>query len=296
MSFDNANYPVNDAGRNANVISKQDGGQTTAWDPYESLRNGSHAGKGVQGGNTAWDPYESLTGSFAEKPGKTSDAVWDPYELLQSGCHGLKPAKPDDIETFLKDPGKGGKDSAYLAKFGFNTPDLTGFDQESPNHDGGLWHSFKHLFVKDETNEDVIRSTLEKQMAKDPKYQDEEKAYKEYQSKLLGWETQANMNPGPMPQPPDMPMHDELERQVKQAEKEISRQVERDMSPADRKRLQGEMNQYEKDYDDATRIHNPMGTGEGFRPLPSPGNAVRDYYDRIGAATEKWVNNQNQGD
>jgi hypothetical protein len=294
MSFDNANYPINDSGRNANFVSKQhDGGQNTAWDPYESLSSGSHAGKTGQGA-TAWDPYENLTGSFAGKGGQSNDAVWDPYELLKSG--GLKPSTSDALDNFLKDDGKSGKDSTYLSKLGFNTPDLTGFDQESPNHDGSLWHSFKHLFTKDQTNEDVIRSTLEKQMAKDPKYQDEEKAYKEYQSKLLGWETQANMNPGPMPQPPDMPMHDQLERQVKQAEKEISRQVERDMSPADRKRLQGQMNQYEKDYDDATRIHNPMGTGEGFRPLPTPGNAVRDYYDRIGTATEKWVNNQNQGD
>jgi len=291
MSFDNANYPVNDAGRNANFVSQRDGGQNTAWDPYESLRNGSPAGKPGQGGNTAWDPYESL--SFAEKPGKSSsDVIWDPYELLKNGCHGMKPSTGDDIDNFLKDSGKGGKDSAYMAKFGFNTPDLTGFDQESPNHDGGLWHSFKHMFVKDQTNEEVIRSTLEKQMAKDPKYQDEEKAYKEYQSKLLGWETQANMNPGPMPQPPDMPMHDLLEKQVKQAEKEISQQVERDMSPAARKRLGQQMTQYEKDYDDATRIHNPYGTGEGFRPLPTPGNAVRDYYDRIGEATEKWAKSQ----
>jgi hypothetical protein len=180
----------------------------------------------------------------------------------------------------------------FLSKLGFPTPDLVGFEQEAPNHDGGFWHGLKHLFVKDETNGEKVRDSVLKDMSHNPKEQtqfdQEEKAMKDYRSKMLGWETQMNMNPGSPPAPPDCPMHEEIDKRVQNAEKQIAAQVEASMSPQDRDRLHSQMNQYEKDCADRNTIHNPMGTGEGMRPMPEPGNAIKDYYDRIGAATEKY--------
>jgi len=254
-----AKYPVNPSEHNVNAMVQ------SSDDRYPVNRMERNGNAFADSSNTAWDPYEYLA-----KQGKTGGQVMTDYSV-DGGSQSIK----------------------EMAKLGFPTPDLSGFDQEAPNKDGGFWHGLKHLFVRDETNGEKVRDSVLKDMSQNPKeqkqYDQEEKDLKDYHSKMLRWETQANMNPGNPPSPPDCPMHEEVERRVQMAEKQIAAQVEASMSPEDRDRLHKQMDEYSKACGDRYKDENPMGTGGGMGPMPEPGNAIKDYYDRIGEATERYV-------
>ncbi|MBX9685368.1 MAG: hypothetical protein K2X27_01625, partial [Candidatus Obscuribacterales bacterium] len=91
------------------------------------------------------------------------------------------------------------------------------------------------------------------------------------------------------PRKPETPMHDELDRRTANLEKKLVEQVKSSMSVSDQRRLEKQMSEYQKAFKEASSIGNPWGTGEGFKPLPKPGNAIRDYYDRVAEATEAYM-------
>ena len=179
---------------------------------------------------------------------------------------------------------------------GFPQIDLTGFDQEvtykSEGVIGDIWHGIKHMFSKDATLEDKLREKAEKDMSPDERkqFEKENKDLAEYHRKLIHWETLATINPPPMPMPPDTPMHKEIEKRVEKMEKEIEDYVKSKMSPQDRERLDKQLKKFEDESAQARRILNPFGTGEGFRRPPEPGNAMKDYWDRVKEETERRLN------
>lgn len=179
-----------------------------------------------------------------------------------------------------------------LKKLGFNTPDLTGFDQEAIDHSSGLdklIHGVKSFFGSKDTVEDKIREHVTKNLSSKEKaaYDCEEKAIEEYNRKWMQWATQMSMFPGSPPEMPKLPMHDEVDRRVRQTEKQITEQIRSEMSPHDRARLDKQMKDYEEAYRESQRIHNPYGTGEPFRRPPEPPLVVRDYYQRVKEAADK---------
>jgi hypothetical protein len=186
----------------------------------------------------------------------------------------------------------GGSD---IGKFGFPHVDLTGFEQEAPYKSSGaldyLWHGVKHLFVKDESVGDKLRKDVEQKMSPEEhkQYDKENKAIEEYNKRVIAWGSQATINPGPFPKAPDCPMHQVIDKRVEATERGLVQSVRDGMSPAERKELDKQFADYQAAYKEATTIHNPWGTGEGFKPLPKPGPAIEDYYRRVNDATDEYM-------
>jgi hypothetical protein len=194
----------------------------------------------------------------------------------------------------------GGKLSSGLGEqawksLGLPTVDVTGFEQEAPYHSQGtvkdIMHDIKHAFVKDETLDERIRHHVESKMTPEEhkKFDDENKALADHERKVVAWGMSSMIPPPPYPVMPDTPMHKEIGRRAEQLEKQITDQVKSQMSPTDLIRLDVQMKDYTRRFQDATTIHNPLGTGEGFKPMPKPGNAIKDYYDRIAEATDQYI-------
>lgn len=172
--------------------------------------------------------------------------------------------------------------------------DVTGFEQEAPYHSQGtikdLMHAAKHMLVKDDTLDDKVRSHVESKMSPEEqkKFNAENKAMDEYHSKMLGWMVSTMIPPPPMPEKPVTPMHQEIEKRAQDMEKQITSDVKSRMSPTDLKRLDDQIKDYQRKYDEATKIVEPDITGYFHnRELPKPGNAIKDYFDRVAEATEK---------
>lgn len=181
-----------------------------------------------------------------------------------------------------------------LKGLGFATPDLTGFDQEPIDHAQGwekIWHGIKGLCGSHETVEGKIEENVVKNMSPREKdqYDQEERQKEEYNRKWMAWATQLNIAGEPPPEPPNLPMHEEVTRRVKDIENKVTEQIRAEMSPVDRARLDKQMKEYEEAFEEATRIRNPMGTGEGWKPRPIPPALVQDYYDRVREAVDKMT-------
>jgi hypothetical protein len=209
-----------------------------------------------------------------------------------------QPEKADNLFNRIMEPSaqlEAGSKALGQGLKGFPHVDLTGFEQEATYKSQGTfsdaWHSVKHLFVKDETLGEKLHEKVEKGMTPEEhkRYEQENKQLEEYNRKVVAWGVQATINPGPMPEAPNLPMHKEVDRRVAALEKEIADGVRRDMSPEDRRRLDKQFKTWGDELEDSQKIHNPLGTGEGFRPRPQPGNAVKDYFDRVKEATEKYL-------
>lgn len=173
--------------------------------------------------------------------------------------------------------------------------DLSGFDQEAPyKGDGSLkdaWHSLKHLFVKDESLHDKIHEKIESKMTPEERkrYEKENKELEDYNNRVRAWETQMSLIPGPRPARPETPMHGLIDQRTSEAEKQIAKTVLSHMSPEDRARLDKQNTEYSKQLEEYYKPGNPWGTGDGFRRPPTPGNAIKDYQDRIKEETEKYL-------
>ena len=207
----------------------------------------------------------------------TSENAWQAYEELN--------------KNFFKGT-IGAHCGGDLKKWGFPTPDLTGFDQEAIDHSEGLeavWNGVRKFFGNKETNEDKLNDHVMKNLSPKEKdaYKAEEKQLDEYNRKWISWATQATINPGPPPEMPKLPMHDEVNRRVKAMEKQITEQIRSEISPHDCERLDRQMKEYADAYRESQRIHNPMGTGEGFRRPPKPPAVVQDYYNRVREAVDR---------
>ena len=233
--------------------------------------------------------------------------VWQAYEDLSSytKCGGGGGSKGEGGGGCGRDgsggidggPGSaggiaGGLVGGELGKLGFPTPDVTGFNQEAIDHSEGfaaLWHGVKSFFGSKETVEDKLNEHVMKNLSPKEKdtYRAEEKQVEEYNRKWMQWATQSTINPGPPPEKPNVPMHDEVRERVKKMESKITDQIRSEMSPHDRARFDKQMRDYEEQCAESRRISNPYGTGEGFRPLPKPPALVQDYYERVKEAVDK---------
>lgn len=225
---------------------------------------------------------------------KPITSVWQAYEDLNfdAKCGGGGGGRGGDVRKCGPGSIGGIADVSDLARLGFLTPDLTGFDQEAIDHsDGfaGFWHDVKSFFGSKETCEDKLQEHVMKNLTPKEKdaYEAEEKAIEEYHRKCMQRSTQMMLNPGPLPEMPETPMHNEVKERVKAMEKKIEEQIRSEMSPHDRARLDSQMKKYAEDYAESTHIHNPMGTGEGFKPRPKPPALVKDYYERVKEAVDK---------
>lgn len=174
--------------------------------------------------------------------------------------------------------------------------DMTGFGQEAPhtNHEGETWlqrgvEYLKNLnpFGHKETVHDRVSDLVTEQMTPEERkqYEDQKDAYN---SEWIHNMSQDNIaGQGPDINDPKYAMLKEHQTRVAAMEKEITDEVRAQMSPADRERLDTQFKEYGKALGEHWDDGNPYGTGGGFRPLPQPGNAIRDYYDRIGEAVER---------
>jgi hypothetical protein len=225
---------------------------------------------------------------------KPITSVWQAFEDLNfdAKCGGGGDGRGNDVRKCGPGSIGGIADVSDLGRLGFLTPDLTGFDQEAIDHSegfAGFWHDVKSFFGSKETCEEKLNEHVMKNLSPKEKdvYKAEEKELDEYNRKWISWATQATINPGPPPEMPNLPMHNEVNHRVKEMEKKITEQIRSEMSPHDRARLDRQMQQYAEDYAESTRINNPMGTGEGFKPRPKPPALVRDYYERVKEAVDK---------
>jgi hypothetical protein len=178
--------------------------------------------------------------------------------------------------------------------------DLTGFDQKAPDKSTGwehTWNKVKDFFgyhgetivdhVKDKVVDDMKNSKNPAEQKKYQEYQEEQKKLDKYNEEKAHWGLQANIN-AKFPEAPNCPIHDEVDKRVQKAEQQIANDVRAHMTPAELKALDKATKEYEDGVREAHTIHNPMGTGEGFKQPPPPGEALKDYWYRIKVASETY--------
>lgn len=186
----------------------------------------------------------------------------------------------------------GGKEDQSLGLPGIK---LSGFDQEAPDHETSpwkrLWHRFEDLVGQPATLSDHIKEKVVKDLKPEEakKYAAEEKLLKEHEDAMTRWGLLATINPGLAPKAPDCPMHDEVNKRVAAAEHKITEQIRADMTPHERQRLDKQMREYQVGLKESRMFGDPVGTGGFYQAPPTPGNAVRDYWDRVKEQTEKFV-------
>lgn len=190
-----------------------------------------------------------------------------------------------------------GTEETNRKALGLPSLDLTGFEQEAPYRSQGtlrdIFHDIKHVFVKDETLNAKLRRHVEGKLAPEERktFDQENKALAEHERKVISWASTLMVPPPPYPAMPDTPMHREISRRVEKLSEQISEQVRGEMSQTDIRRLDNQLKDYQHKYREATTIRNPMGTGEGFKlfNMPTPGNAIKDYFDRVAEATDRYL-------
>jgi hypothetical protein len=179
-------------------------------------------------------------------------------------------------------------DAQKIKSLGF--PEITGFNDEAPVKDPGFFHPLTHIFSKDKTFDQQIRETIERKYEKNPQFVRESEAEVKYEADMRRFRNEPMGANWTMPKAPDCPLHRQMNQEVDTVERQISRQVLSNMSPSDRQRLLADDQKYKADYD---RAHPHMPTTfigiVQNGPEPTPTNAMKDYKDRIDAATTAWV-------
>ncbi|HEY9676815.1 MAG TPA: hypothetical protein V6C76_02350 [Drouetiella sp.] len=180
--------------------------------------------------------------------------------------------------------------------------DLIGFDKEAPDHSTGVtkvWHELEHLFgkhretfgdqVREKVVDDMKNSKNPAEQAKYKKYENEEKALHDYDEKCKAWGLQMTINPGPYPERPQTPEHDEVADRARKQEQKIIDGVRSHMTPAERKQVDSEQRDVDERVRDAKKIHRIDGTGDGFEPEPQPSEAMTRYIRHIQEATDLYT-------
>lgn len=216
------------------------------------------------------------------------------YDLMKAG--GNAGADKTASVRLLFDP----PNTIDLGKLGFPQPDMTGFDQAplaDPNEGtfDKLWRGVKGLVGYNETISDKVREKVLTDLTPEErrKYQAEEEAIKEYRRLMTARSTMLMVGNLDWPKMPETPMHAEVQKRVSAVEKAITEKVRSEMSPHDQERLDQKMDEYARDYREATRIKNPAGTGEGFKRPPRPPAAITDYYERVAEAADRYLRTGN---
>lgn len=177
--------------------------------------------------------------------------------------------------------------------------DLTGFDQQAKDHSTGLekaWHGVQEFFGKHhQTLDEQIQEKVVEGMknSKDPKeqakykaYQEEEKAIQQYKDEVERWGMQATMMPGKFPEAPKCPMHETVQQRALEQEKKITAEVRSHMTPEQIAKVDADAKKYAEGVEEARTIHNPYGTGEGFKVPPPPSDDLAKYWRLIQQQTD----------
>lgn len=186
-------------------------------------------------------------------------------------------------------------DQAKFDKLGFPKIDMSGFGQEAPYKATGpvdyIRHRIGNIFTNDESYSDKLKRSVEGQMTAQERkqYEAEEKALTQHKRDVLDWGLKSTLNPEPYPKAPNSPMHDAIDRRVQEAEAAIGKQVRREMSPGEQRRLDEQFQEYRDAIRKANETRDPLGTGGMYRAKPEPGPAVKDYFKRVGAAAEDYL-------
>jgi hypothetical protein len=207
------------------------------------------------------------------------------YRLLEE-CKSGKGLLELDRET---------DDQEKFDKLGFPKIDMSGFGQEAPYKATGpadyIRHRIGNIFTNDESYSDKLKRSVEGQMTAQERkqYEAEEKALTQHKRDVLDWGLKSTLNPEPYPKAPNSQMHDAIDRRVKEAEAAIGKQVRREMSPGEQRRLDEQFQEYRDAIRKANETRDPLGTGGMYRAKPEPGPAVKDYFKRVGAAAEDYL-------
>jgi len=177
--------------------------------------------------------------------------------------------------------------------------DLTGFGQEAKDHATGLekvWHGVQDFFGKHhQTLDEQIQEKIVDGMknSKDPKeqakykaYEEEEKAIQKYKDAVSNWGLQMTLMPGEFPEAPKCPMHELVQQRAREQEKKITAEVRSHMTPEQIAKIDADAKKYAEAVKDSWTIHNPYGTGEGFRRPPEPSADLAKYWRLIQAQTD----------
>lgn len=155
--------------------------------------------------------------------------------------------------------------------------DKSPWDKPAASHT--RWEALKQAFGFGETVGDKVRDDVVKGLTKEQqeKYKDEEAAQRNYEASAT------IMN---FPRPAS-PIHDLVDKKVKETEDQIVRTVRAHMTPAERAELDKELKDMDRQYEDWKKHFNPLGTGD-LGPRIKPGPAVVKYFRQVEReATEK---------
>ncbi len=186
------------------------------------------------------------------------------------------------------------EDQKRFDQLGFPKVDITGFGQEAPYEATGISDAIRHrigrFFTADESNNEKLKRSVEGQMTPQERkqYESEEKLLAQHKKEVFEWGIQSTLNSESYPKAPQCPMHDAVAKRVQQAQEAIGQEVRKSMSPNEQRRLDEQLQEYKAAARNGRDLKNPLGT-EGFRPQPEPGPAIKDYYRRIGKATEDYL-------
>lgn len=186
-------------------------------------------------------------------------------------------------------------DQEKFDKLGFPKIDMSGFGQEAPykatDTADNTRHRIGNIFTNDESYSDKLKRSVEGQMTAPERkqYEAEEKALTQHKRDILDWGLKSTLNSEPYPKAPNSPMHDAIDRRVQEAEAAIGKQVRREMSAGEQRRLDEQFQEYRDAIRKANEIKDALGTGGMYRAKPEPGPAVKDYFKRVGAAAEDYL-------
>ncbi len=177
--------------------------------------------------------------------------------------------------------------------------DLTGFSQESKDHSTGLekaWHHVQEFFgkhhqtldeqVQEKVVEHMKNSKEPGEQAKYKAYEEEEKAMQKYKDDVHRWGMQATILSGDYPEPPKCPMHELVQQRAREQEKKITAEVRSHMTPEQIAKVDADAKKYAEGVQEAHTIHNPLGTGEGFKTPPPPSADLAKYWRLIQEQTD----------
>ncbi|HEY9714872.1 MAG TPA: hypothetical protein V6C72_15495 [Chroococcales cyanobacterium] len=261
--------------------------QKTSWDPYEAIRAGI-----VQ--QTAESTGIAASAAAAIGQDSGGAAVAAGRLALDGGAAGVaadlylgKAGDKDDYFRLPKDdgvisgcfPGPDKGDDSWLPNVKLsNLPevDRTGFQQEAPDNDNGFWHQIGRYFSHHDTLDEKVRQGVIDHLSSKDKdqYDREEQAMRDYRIRMATMDSLV----GGLEPPPNCPMHDKVDRLTEKTEEKIAGDVRSHMTPTDLKRVDKQM----QDYDEAVWKWYEHG---GFGAKPEPGNALKDYWDRLKEAT-----------
>ncbi len=201
---------------------------------------------------------------------------------------------------FLPEANKRGSDNG-LGQLGFPSVEFSGLDKGS----GGKKDGLKELAERSDrpadqfsTGEgagssaaDKLRRVVEGQMSPQERrqYEKENEAMAKYKQELSSWGLLATIEPSPMPKAPDCPMHETVNKRMRDAERVIEKQVRDGMSPEEQKQLDREYREYKEALKKDREPGDPLGTGGLTRPRARPGSAVNAYYRRVNEAVDAYA-------